>query len=272
MEIDLREIQALHARYAREPVVIDLENQIRAIPAPLLLSHEPTSGPTRLRRAWNSRWQIGRVSLTVIGGTVVCAALGMGAARLWPTPHSRAINTPPVPAATPASPQSDASLSAPTPSATAQPLNSQALESSSRSAPSLAVVDSSALTQDHGNPRVPGTAPVQPAATTDEQKAIASPIRQRAITGASAAAVANVAPVAPVATVAASTPQAASVEPTAHAGAASQAPATEPQTHRGVRHLVHLHPTSPKDGQPSTADAQKSAAAPAPRNGDVQLF
>ncbi|MFT0173425.1 hypothetical protein ACLKMY_31265 [Paraburkholderia mimosarum] len=271
MEIDLREIQALHARYAREPVVIDLENQIRAMPAPLLLSHAPTSRPTGLRRAWNARWQIGRVSLTVIGGTVVCAALGMGAARLWPTPHSRAINTPPVPAATPASPQSDASLSASTPSATAQPLNSQALETSPRGTPGLAAVDPSALIQDHGSPRAPGTAAPQPAATTDEQKAIVSPIPQRAITGASAAAVASVAPVAPVAAVAASTPQAASVEPTAHASAASQAPASQPEAHRPVRHLVHLHPVTPRD-VPPVADAQKSAAAPAPRNGDVQLF
>ncbi|MFX1670875.1 hypothetical protein PWR63_00965 [Paraburkholderia sp. A2WS-5] len=270
MQIDLREIQALHARYAREPVVIDLENQIRAMPAPLLLSHAPTSRPTGLRRAWNARWQIGRVSLTVIGGTVVCAALGMGAARLWPTPHSRAINTPPVPAATPASPQSDASLSAPTPSATAQPLNSQALETSPRGTPGLAAVDPSALIQDHGSLRAPGTAATQPAATT-EQKAIVSPIRQRAITGASAAAVANVARVAPVAPVAASTPQAASVEPTAHASAASQAPASQPEAHRPVRHLVHLHLVTPRD-MPPAADAQKSAAAPAPRNGDVQLF
>ena len=62
MQIDLREIEALHARYAREPVVIDLENQIRAIPAPLLLSCKPASRPTLARRAWNARWKIGRVS------------------------------------------------------------------------------------------------------------------------------------------------------------------------------------------------------------------
>ena len=266
MQIDLREIQALHARYAREPVVIDLENQIRAIPAPLLLSHEPTNRPTRLRRAWNARWQIGHLSLALIGGTVVCATLGMGAARLWPSPHNRAINNPPVPAAAPASPQSEAPVSASTPAAAAQALNSQALESSLRNAPGLAVVDPSVLIQDHGNPRVSGPAPVQPAATTDEQKAIASPIRQRAMTSASAAAVAT----API--VADSTPRVAPVEPAARASAASQASAPQSQAHSTVRHLVHLHPASPMDGQPSTADAQKSAAAPAPRNGDVQLF
>jgi len=269
MQIDLREIQALHARYAREPVVIDLENQIRAIPAPLLLSHEPTSRPAALRRAWNARWQIGRVSLTVIGGTVVCAALGMGAACLWPTAHNRTTTTPPVPAARPASPQSDAPLSASAPPGAAQPLNSQPLETGPRGTPGLAVVDPTALIQDQGSLRAPGTAPVQPAATTDEQKAIASPIRQRAITGASPAAVATVAP---VATVAASTPQAAPVEATAHASAASQASASQSPAHRPVRHLVHLHPATPKDASPAAADAQKSAAAPAQRNGDVQLF
>jgi len=270
MQIDLREIQALHARYAREPVVIDLENQIRALPAPLLLSHEPTSRPAALRRAWNARWQIGRFSLTVIGVTVVCAALGMGAARLWPTQHNRTTTTPPAPAARPASPESDAPLSAPTAIAAARPLNSQPLETSPRGTPGLAVVDPTALIQEQGSLRAPGTAPVQPAAPTDEQKAIASPIRQRAITGASAAAV--VATDATVVNVAASAPQAAPVEPTAHASAASQAAAPQSQAHKAVRHLVRLHPTTPKDGPPAPADTQKSAAAPAQRNSDVQLF
>ena len=36
--------------------------------------------------------------------------------------------------------------------------------------------------------------------------------------------------------------------------------------------LSACYPASPKDGPPSAADAQKSAAAPAQRNSDVQLF
>jgi len=281
MQIDLREIEALHARYAREPVVIDLENQIRAIPAPLLLSCKPASRPTLARSAWNARWKIGRVSLMVIGGTVVCAALGMGAARLWPPPHSASGAAPLVSATKPASPQSDAPQIASTASAaaqplTAQPLNSQALESSPRSTPALAVVDPSALMQDRSGSRTTTTAPGQPAATTDEQKAIASPIRQqRATTGApvtaSAATTAQAAPAQPIAP-----SSAAPVEPVAHVSAVSQAssPASVSQTQprRIVRHLVHLHPAAPRDGQPAAADAQKSAAAPTPRNGDVQLF
>lgn len=89
MEIDLREIQALHARYAAEPVVIDLEAQVRALPAPvLLLEHESSAYWPSLRGFWDARRRIGRGALMAVGGTVLCAAMGMGVARGWERLHS----------------------------------------------------------------------------------------------------------------------------------------------------------------------------------------
>jgi len=258
MQIDLREIEALHARYAREPVVIDLENQIRAIPAPLMLPHKPVRMLSLPRRAWNARWQIGRVSLTVIGGTVVCSALGMGVGRVWPALRNHTPPAQPAPVAKPASAQPPAALAASTPPVAIQPLNSQALESTPRGTPGLAVVDPSSLVL--AGSHAPSPASAQAAAMADEQKAIASPIRQRAL------------PATPASTAATVTAQAVPVEPTSQASAAPPRAASPSQPARTVRHLVHLRPSAPRDVPPAPADAQKAAAAPAPRSGDVQLF
>lgn len=87
MEIDLREIQALHARYARETVVIDLEGLVRALPAPRLLTQQPAERLKPLRRLWNGRSRIARHGLMMVAAACVCASLGMGAARLRAAVH-----------------------------------------------------------------------------------------------------------------------------------------------------------------------------------------
>lgn len=254
MDIDLREIQALHARYAREPVVIDLEHQIRAIPAPLMLSHQPAGRVSPPRRAWNARWKIGRITLMVIGGTVVCGAFGMGAARLWPLIHSSEGVHPGASAARPASVQSGRSVAPSAAPVPAPPLTSQSLDSATRGAPGLAAVDPSALLHDHLSPRAAGPVITQLPTVPEEQKAITSPIRQRTAISASAPVVATGAAPATVATAAPAT-----------AGSVSR-------PGRPVRHLARLHPSAPKDVSPTTADGQKAAPAPAPRSSDVQLF
>lgn len=255
MDIDLREIQALHARYAREPAVIDLEHQIRAIPVPLMLSHQPAGRVSLPRRAWNARWKIGRITLMVIGGTVVCGAFGMGAARLWPLIQNTERAQPAASAARPASVQSGGPAAPSAPPVPAQPLTSQSLDSATRGTPGLVAVDPSALLHDHPGPRVAGPVVTQLPTVPEEQKAIASPIRQRTAISASA----------PVA--ATSAAQAATAASAASATAGSVSRPSWP-----VRHLARLHPSAPKDVSPTTANGQNAAPAPAPRSSDVQLF
>ncbi|MFX1739775.1 hypothetical protein PXJ20_26490 [Paraburkholderia sp. A1RI_3L] len=257
MDIDLREIQALHARYAREPVVIDLEHQIRAIPVPLMLSHQTAGRVSLQRRAWNARWKIGRITLMVIGGTVVCGAFGMGAARLWPLIHSTERAHPAASAARPASVQSGGPAAPSAPPVPAQPLTSQSLDSATRGTPGLAAVDPSALLHGHVSTSVaePVITPIP--TVPEEQKAIAPPIRQRTTISASAPGVAT---------------GAAQAAPATAASAASATAGSVSRPGRPVRHLARLHPSAPKDVSPATADGQKAAPAPAPRSSDVQLF
>lgn len=260
MQVDLREIQALHARYARKPVVIELENQIRAMPAPVMLSHQAAGHTSVAGRWWKARWKIGRVSLTVIGGAVVCAALGMGAARLWPLIHGRDAAQRVASAASPVPVQSGSSAMPSMPSFATQPLTSQSLDSTTRGTPGLTAVDPSAFTLDRGSNGASGLSGVPGPAVTQAPMAIASPIRQRAIISASAPGPA------------ASTAQIAPVSTGASASAAAQTAEPAARPARPVRHLTHLHPTAPAEGATATANAQKAAAAPAPKSGEVQLF
>jgi hypothetical protein len=249
VEIDLREIQALHARYARESVVIDLENQIRAMPAPLLLSHRPPASPTTLRRVCNARWQIGRVSLMVVAGTTVCAALGMGAARLWPTMHASPTAQFTAQTAAPASPLLAVEATAPAPARVVPPLTTQALDGSSHGASGLAAIDPAALIRDTQRSVVIDPTPAQRAATTtDEQKAIASPIHQRVT-------VRGTAPAQP-----------------SHVAAPAPESNAQPEPRRVVHHLTRLRQVEPMPDQPTQDNPAKSSTTPARRNGDVQLF
>jgi hypothetical protein len=287
MEIDLREIQALHARYAREPVVIDLEAQMRARPAPLLLAHDPnvkTFGASPLHRVWKARGTLGRGALMIVGGTALSAAIGMGAARLWATLHSDHAATTQMASSQHAAEQS--SLQAgngpevgqdTSSDETARPLTSQDLGTPSRATGALASIDPSALLRQAPSAAPQGAAP-SPAAT-DEQKAIASPLRQHVLERLAQASAPSVAPMhiappaapatavtaAPAATVQASPAAAKSPEP---AATEQLAAASRPQPAAPTRHAIR-HRT-PVAQQPAATAEPKTA--PAPRGGDVQLF
>jgi hypothetical protein len=246
MEIDLREVQALHARYAREHVIIDLEGQVRALPAPLLLTHEPAPGVSPVRRAWNARWRLGRGALMAIGGAAICAALGMGAARLWPTVHGEHGQAPAAKGHQTGSPtraEGAAEASAPA-------LTSRDLLTDSGRANWSAAVDPAALLRQAPQAREAAMASSgEPPRMTDEQKGLSSPLRQHVTQQAPAAS-------APAA-----------VKP-APAASKDDQPAARPV----VRHVARAHAPPTHTEQPTVAEATKPVAAPAPRNGDVQLF
>jgi hypothetical protein len=257
MEIDLREVQALHARYAREHVIIDLEGQVRALPAPLLLTHEPAPGVSPVRRAWNARWRLGRGALMAIGGAAICAALGMGAARLWPTVHGEHGQAPAAKGHQTDSPtraEGAAEASAPA-------LTSRDLLTDSGRANWSAAVDPAALLRQAPQAREAAMASSgEPPRMTDEQKAFSSPLRQHVTQQAQPAA---------------STPAAVKPAPVA-APAPAVAPAAskddQPAGRPVVRHAARAHASPTHTEQPTVAEATKPVAAPAPRNGDVQLF
>ncbi|PVX85736.1 hypothetical protein [Paraburkholderia unamae] len=278
MEIDLREIQALHARYAAEPVVIDLEAQVRALPAPvMLIEHASPAYWPSLRGFWDARGRIGRGALMAVGGTVLCAAMGMGVARGWERLHS-------------GPGRAASAVAAPTPAATASLASTTPVQGADRSAsaaqpPStasrvagMASLDIAILTREpsarSGQPQVAPTPPLSPAAA-DAQRALASPIRQRAAASLPSSAV-QVAMPGPEATAVATVQIAASssaehtlIDARAEAQHKAHVAAgrSEAEIHRAApRHLAAQHKTA------SASDTAKPAAAPAQRAGDVQLF
>jgi hypothetical protein len=262
MEIDLRELQALHARYAREHFVIDLESQVRALPAPLLLAHEPPADVSPARRAWNARWRLGRGAFMVAGGAVICAALGMGLAHVWPMVHKAHAQAPVGHSqneaiASGANSPADTS----TPAVSAAALTSKDLLTDSGRANWSTAVDPAALLRQSLQARESAaTNPLTATRGSDEQKALASPLRQHVTKDAPAAASAP----APVKT----TPVAGApaVEPPATAKDVQPAPRPV------VRHVVRAHAAPPRPEQQASGEAAKPAAPPAQRSGDVQLF
>ncbi|WP_321817900.1 MULTISPECIES: hypothetical protein [unclassified Paraburkholderia] len=284
MQIDLREIQALHARYAREPVVIDLEAQLRARPAPLLLAHDPnvkTSGASPLRRVWKARGSLGRGALMIVGGTALSAAIGMGAARLWATVHHD--HAAPI---QPASSQHASDKPSPqignapedgqdaSPDDAARPLTSQDLGTPARATGALASVDPSALLRPA--PLASPQNTVRPDAATDEQRAIASPVRQHVLERLAQASAPTVAPMhiappaaaataAPAATVKASPAAAKAPEPAAPDQLASAA-----STRHAIRHRAPVARQPAPTADPKAPSVQTPGAAP--HGGDVQLF
>ncbi|RQM45166.1 hypothetical protein EHZ19_24665 [Paraburkholderia bannensis] len=278
MEIDLREIQALHARYAREPVVIDLEAQMRARPAPLLLAHDPAVSASALRRMWKARANVGRGALMTVGGTFICAAIGMGAAKLYGSiahaSHAAAHAQTTV-AATATSPASYTAASA---NGSASALTASDFDQAAGRTGSLAAVDPAALM---GQSPQAATGQVAPPAAPDNymQRAAASPIRQARIqrpdvqseqTPAIQPVPAAVREEHPPAKPQPSTHTAAAATPAASQAEASApvAPAMHVSRHAPRRHLAPIH-----EAPPANPDAKPAEAKPAAgRGGDVQLF
>lgn len=290
MEIDLREIQALHARYAREPVVIDLESLVRARPAPLLLAHDPnvrSSAASPLRRVWNARANVGRGALMVVGGTVLSAAIGMGAAALWAKVHEHhaaAVAPQGARDAAPRQVSQSAAVDVATgdePASVVRTLTSPDLGARSGRAASLASIDPSALLR--SAPAAAGAEQAngnRTASLTDEQNAIASPLRQHILERATQNAPAVIAPthVPPAAPHEAQVvpPSAKPVEQVVQETAvapAATAPASAVHTQQAsTHHAVRHHAPTSQPSAPAVDAKNPPAVSSSPQHGDVQLF
>ncbi|RQR26379.1 hypothetical protein DIE23_30150 [Burkholderia sp. Bp9143] len=250
--MDIREIQALHAKYATQPVVIDINGHVEAMPA--LPAPEGNRRRIALPRLGRFKRLIRPVAIAV-AAAAIAAGGGVSAAKLWRAlrapSHAELAHEATTPAPRPA------------PAAASAVTGAHALTAAdfagSTSAPTgaLASVDPRSLTTRHDAP--PGNpSPREQPAPSDSDKAAAAPIRAP-----------RAAPVAPTAAAAAAS---ATTEP---ARPPAAAPKTAPRhIHRGTTRphatpAEHTEPASPASMQAPAPAAKAPAAA---KSGDVQLF
>lgn len=83
--MDIREIQALHAQYSSQPVVIDINSHMRALPAPD--RHEPPRPLMSARLASTGR-RFARRAAIVVALSLGAAVAGVCTAKLWRSLHA----------------------------------------------------------------------------------------------------------------------------------------------------------------------------------------
>jgi hypothetical protein len=287
--MDLREIQALHAQYTAQPVIIDIASHTAAMPALPAPERGPTARARAIEFAGGLR-KAGKPALVALAIAAVAAGGGMSVARIWHAMHETVV----APKAAVASASTEAPAYAPA-SATdgempinvnpPRPLTSSDLDTQKAVAPSaLANVDARSLTAPTSNPTsVQAVKPQRPAA----ENAAASPIRAprqssavaptSAAPASSSAATANLPATAEtlVRTQPAQAPGATSsttlVKSTATAAPEAPKPETRPALrplHRVTHHAVGAanSETSPEQAAPAQPKAQPA------KSGDVQLF
>lgn len=244
--MDIREIQALHAQYSSQPVVIDINSHIRALPAPD--RHESPRALVSARLVSTGR-RLSRPAAIVVALALGAAVAGVCTSKLWHSLHA------PQAAAHIDTATSQLTGTAPvnvgaasTPNGSKPPLTSaDFVEPADRAAASLPRVNADALRASEalGSPAL--TNQSTSAARPDLEKAAASPIR---VAHAAAGPVAGQppAPAAPA--------QAVSTAASAPAvSAPTVPPAAQP---RAVPHRAHRAPArQPQD----TAGAEASAPA-----------
>jgi hypothetical protein len=93
--MDLRDIQRLHAQFSTEPFTIDLPARIAALPAPEKMTR---ASPDTGRRKWSSLKPAFRHSGIALAAAALVAAAGVGSASLYKSWHADRL-TPTAPAA-----------------------------------------------------------------------------------------------------------------------------------------------------------------------------
>ncbi|WP_027800258.1 hypothetical protein [Paraburkholderia dilworthii] len=274
--MDIREIQALHAQYTAQPVIIDLARHTAAMPL-LPAPERPTPGLLPARALMSKMRSAGRPALLALAIAAIAGAGGVSAARIWQAMHATAhvphdAQTPGRPA--PAVAQQPASADMPVSAAPPRPLTSGDLDTALTGGRTpLSHVDPKALAV----PTPVVVAPAHDIQPTTVTQAAASPIRATHATAAAsqtqpqasesvAAQPAQRQDSAPATRDAANTatnpaPQAESAQPAA--------------TRPALRPLHHIKPhrepaSSVAHDAPAAPPAQPTA--PATKSGDVQLF
>lgn len=259
--MDIREIEALHAQYASQPIVIDITGHVKAMSA---LPAPSRSASDRSRAARITRYgRIAKPALIAFAVAMVVGAGGMSAAKLWramhtPAPHAAVAVVPPRPDSAQGAPVSPRPLTSADPAGEGKPV-----------AEGMAKVDPRELAA-HSS-EAPAVAPkAAPSPASDVEQAEASPIRvPRRAAPAQASNGAAAAPATPQ-------PQTqvnrAPVRPQPDTESTAQLPAPHP-----VRHIAPRRHVAPK-AQPDAAAAPAAAPAPtskapaAAKSGDVQIF
>ncbi|WP_225031077.1 hypothetical protein [Paraburkholderia sp. XV] len=289
--MDLREIQALHAQYTAQPVIIDIASHTAAMPA----LPAPDAGPSvrvRVLALAGGLRKAGKPALVAIAVAALAAGGGMSVARIWRAMHETVV-APPA-ALTSASKQAPGSIPASGPQNDmpidvnpARPLTASDFDTHRPVAQSaLANVDARSLAAANPNPAVVPTVPTsRPAA--ENVAAAASPIRapRQSPPVAPASAVATPSPAAPTTPPATAEPQARTQPAQPSAAAASstlvksastttpEAPKPEQRPALRALHRVTRHTTAAANSEtsPESAAPAQPKAQPA-KSGDVQLF
>ncbi|TGP40278.1 hypothetical protein EN871_29075 [bacterium M00.F.Ca.ET.228.01.1.1] len=275
--MDIREIQALHAQYTAQPVIIDLSRHTAAMP--ILPAPEGLASSSHSARALMSKMRsAGRPALLALAIAAIAGAGGVSAARIWQAMHEtthvpRDAQAPVRPL--PAVAQQPASADLPVNAAPPRPLTSGDLDTALTGGRTpLSHVDPKALA-------VPTPVVVEPAHNiqpTAVTQAAASPIR--ATHGTAAAAQTQPQASAPVAAQPAQRQESAApaerVAANTATNPASQVESAQPAATRPA--LRPLHRIKPHR-EPASSVAHDAAAAPpaqptapATKSGDVQLF
>lgn len=269
--MDIREIQALHAQYSSQPVVIDINSHMRALPAP----DRPESSRKRaIVRASSLCRKLGRPAIIILAVAAGAGLTGISAAKLWHALH------PPRAVAHLERTTAQASTIPPTPAPASKPpapqrqLTSADFAEPANRAPAATprIATQEVRTGESSGPTAPANA-ATPAAATDLEKAAASPIRaERAASSQAAvqqqAAEAQGAPQTPPAT--------------SSAPVAARPPAQPAEQPKAASHRIHRapargrqEPSSPETA-PTHSEPPKAEHAPKPvtsaKTGDVPLF
>lgn len=173
--MDIREIQALHAQYSSQPVVIDINSHVRALPAP---DQQESARKRVTARLSSASRKLGRPAAIVLAVVAGAGLTGISVAKLWHALHppqaiAHVERTTTHFATTPSAP-----AAASTPPGSRRQLTGADFDEASDRAPT-------ATSRHNGQARQTGessesTAPANaatPAAAADLEKAAASPIR-----------------------------------------------------------------------------------------------
>ncbi|WP_246392462.1 hypothetical protein [Paraburkholderia youngii] len=280
--MDLRQIQALHAQYSGQPVVIDITRHTAAMPA--LPAPEGGKSLRSQGAAMTAALRTARrPALIAVAIAALAGLAGMSAARVWHATreniHPAPIAVAPASAQVPATSQSVGDGTMPINAAPAKPLTASDLEVPKATGPSgLASVDARSLA-------MPAAAAgtdlrAAPQATNPEQGAAASPIHAQRPTAPAQTAPLAITPQAqapapapaPSPSPSQSAPTPTTATPTTTAAAVEQPHGPARPALRPLHHLTrHQATANDEPAAPSTTTAAPSKA-PAAKSGDVQLF
>ncbi|MGF6267428.1 hypothetical protein OKW49_008422 [Paraburkholderia youngii] len=286
--MDLRQIQALHAQYSGQPVVIDITRHTAAMPA--LPAPEGGKSLRSQGAAMTAALRTARRPALIAVAIAALAGLGgMSAARVW---HATRENFRPAPIAVapasaqvPATSQSVGDGTMPINAAPAKPLTAGDLEVPKATGPSgLASVDARSLAMPAAAAGTDLRAATQ--STNPEQRAAASPIHAQrptapaltaplAVTSQAQAQAQGPAPApapAPSPSQSAPTPTTATPTTTAAAAPAEQSHGPARPALRPLHHLTRHQPTANDEPAAPSTTTPAPSKAPAAKSGDVQLF